>query len=1080
MVRDLSAKAWENYYRKLGIILFGLLLAQVIAVGMDTVFAFPDISGNAEISWNASYPYIKDYNAIDINCDGTLDVVEIAPSVVAFNGSNGAFLWQANIEHSVNDLKVACPYVVVLGEDIYSGGWNITVLNSSDGNKLWERHFAHAGIKAWRSYMRLLDLDGDKKKDALVVTFKDGSGGVYNYTIYSINIASGSDLWNYSITNATDLTILGLKNLKRYGKPDFNNDGAQDLVVSYEDENTLPHSLVISGSDGSVIWTQDFIWIRSGATDVDGDGVIDLLGYYKMVSGRNGSTIYTFDYAASRAVDDITGDGISDFATFCRVTNPCYDGVFRFRSGADGSVVWSLNLSGAEYASLQVSDNKSKTGIVRAYNSTQGTRLLKVNLSDGSILWEWQINGTRCKATAAGDLNGDGSYDVLCYDSFYSTFMAYKPYSGESSYLAALDGASGTTLWEFVNRTIPLIGDFNGDGKGDIVLGMQSYYDYLDNITITSGDNTSEVIFSFDPVGNVTVRLRDKYLTNLPTLSNDERGVDFTGDGKADLPVLVNPGGNSSEILLLTYNVPDTAPPGITFVSPTPANGSVLNATSATINVTADERLASAMLKIQAWNGSSWGWWLSNNTFKAGAVGSYQMYRVTNYNWLGLISNTSTDLYLRYKVEAKDLAGNVNTTEVRYLTIAGYPPVIYTWLYLPYVPQYSTLLNKLYISINEGSPDKLKIYRNGTLYKTLSYHGFEGFTVSIDSSQAGVWNYTLVASDTFGNVNSTSLLIPVTPAEARVEKNITGQKITINETIFNTSTTFEILPEANAGVLRLNVSASTNVSELESGTSNKEFAFALASGQGSIGKFVKVKVGGDVNASSLKYAAVAVRYTPEDLDTDGDGSADINENTLTLWRYCSEEDRWIELPHGTNYNVTCGNVTITVFASGVNTSERYVYASLSHLSVFGIAGEVIKAAPLAVAAAPGAYSPEAVLLANSIDLALAQELVSYLQERGIKLYVVDASNFSEYSTKQYIVILGGHRAYEGVGEIVAGILSEEEKAQIEAGKAYIKKRTVFRAGQVVYIFAGRDRNATAQAWQEAYEDVAREIEYNWG
>ncbi len=557
---------------------------------------------------------------------------------------------------------------------------------------------------------------------------------------------------------------------------------------------------------------------------------------------------------------------------------------------------------------------------------------------------------------------------------------------------------------------------------------------------------------------------------------------DSDGDGICDQPYNLT-SGNVDYLPLAKPGAapPDTTPPGITFVSPTPANGSVLNATSATINVTADERLANATLKIQAWNGSSWGWF-SNNTFIAGVVGSYQMYRVTDYNWLGLISNTSTDLYLRYKVEAKDLAGNVNRTEFRYLTIAGYPPVIYTWLYLPYVPQYSTLLNKLYISISEGSPDRLEIYRNGTLYKTLSYHGFEVFNVSIDSSQAGVWNYTLIASDTFGNVNFTSLLIPVTPAEASVEKNITGQKITINETLFNTSTTFEILPEANAGVLRLNVTVSRNVSELDSRTTNDEFAYALASGQGSISKFVKVEVGGDVNAGSLQYAVIAVSYTPEDLDTDGDGSADINESTLTLWRYCGEEDRWIELRHGTNYNVTCGNVTITVFASGVNTSERYVYASLNHLSVFGISGEVIKAAP-AVAAAPapgGAYSPEAVLLANSIDLALAQELVSYLQERGIELHIVNASNFTDYSTKQYIIILGGHRAYEGVGDILAGILSEEEKARIEAGSAYIKKRSVFRSGDVVYIFAGRDRNATREAWLEVYKEVAREIEYNWG
>ncbi|NOZ58432.1 MAG: hypothetical protein GXO66_02475, partial [Euryarchaeota archaeon] len=128
----------------------------------------------------------------------------------------------------------------------------------------------------------------------------------------------------------------------------------------------------------------------------------------------------------------------------------------------------------------------------------------------------------------------------------------------------------------------------------------------------------------------------------------------------------------------------------------------------------------------------------------------------------------------------------------------------------------------------------------------------------------------------------------------------------------------------------------------------------------------------------------------------------------------------------------------------------------------------------------GEYSAEAVLLANSIDLALAGDFLSHLRWRGIRLYVVNASSFGGYSSRQYVIILGGHRAYEGVGEIVASLLSEEEKRQVEEGGVFIKKRSAFRDGQVVYIFAGGDRNATAQTWREAYEEVAKEIEYNWG
>ncbi len=44
----------------------------------------------------------------------------------------------------------------------------------------------------------------------------------------------------------------------------------------------------------------------------------------------------------------------------------------------------------------------------------------------------------------------------------------------------------------------------------------------------------------------------------------------------------------------------------------------------------------------------------------------------------------------------------------------------------------------------------------------------------------------------------------------------------------------------------------------------------------------------------------------------------------------------------------------------------------------------------------------------------------------------------------------------------------------------MKKGYVFRTGGVVYLFAGKDRSATGEAWEEHYKEVAKEIKYNWG
>jgi len=131
-----------------------------------------------------------------------------------------------------------------------------------------------------------------------------------------------------------------------------------------------------------------------------------------------------------------------------------------------------------------------------------------------------------------------------------------------------------------------------------------------------------------------------------------------------------------------------------------------------------------------------------------------------------------------------------------------------------------------------------------------------------------------------------------------------------------------------------------------------------------------------------------------------------------------------------------------------------------------------------VSAAGGtAYTPEAVLLANSIDLALAGDLVEYLRELGIRLHVVSAANFSAYSKKRYVIILGGHKAYEGVGEIVASLTTPEERERILAGRVKLEKPSAFAPEQRVFILAGKDRYETANAWRENYVDIAEMIRY---
>lgn len=120
---------------------------------------------------------------------------------------------------------------------------------------------------------------------------------------------------------------------------------------------------------------------------------------------------------------------------------------------------------------------------------------------------------------------------------------------------------------------------------------------------------------------------------------------------------------------------------------------------------------------------------------------------------------------------------------------------------------------------------------------------------------------------------------------------------------------------------------------------------------------------------------------------------------------------------------------------------------------------------------PGNSSESLVILTNSIDMELNSDLINFLgTERTITL--VDADEFEAYKTSTHILILGGFRAPEGVGEIVDRELNQQEKEEITREKRMIVKLNLWKDGQVVVILAGPDREQTCATCQENSEGYA--------
>ena len=122
-------------------------------------------------------------------------------------------------------------------------------------------------------------------------------------------------------------------------------------------------------------------------------------------------------------------------------------------------------------------------------------------------------------------------------------------------------------------------------------------------------------------------------------------------------------------------------------------------------------------------------------------------------------------------------------------------------------------------------------------------------------------------------------------------------------------------------------------------------ASGLARYDKTVGRYLEINVSDNIQNETgeiIKMALIRIYYTASDLDRTGDGYAndtrDINESTLVLYRYDESTDRWTKLTNGTSW----------VFGTGVNTTnvelygreyEGYVWANVSHFSLFGIASE---------------------------------------------------------------------------------------------------------------------------------------------
>jgi parallel beta-helix repeat protein len=484
------------------------------------------LEGDLRISWNITGT-LEFLSSKDYNGDGLPDIgVSDSDSVSLISGKTGNIIWETYIGYS--DYIGFYSIGDVDGDDIddlfvYSSeysdtllGWvdNYTLLSGGSGEKLWEK----GPFIDWSAYaIGVNDVSGDGKNDLLLIFYSTGDYVRY-YNLSMVEGISGVEVWNRSYYIEG-----GYVDPKPAG--DLDKDGREDLLVVVH--NFTDKVELINGSNGSLLWDKEAYDGMPGG-DLDGDGYVDVvislvpLKETAVFRGYDGKELWRTSGWAYR-IEDLNGDGVNEIYVS--------DGYSLKKLDNNGNVLWSVSTGDRKWVGIggcfkDVNGDGIGEVVITTYEegwpmapSTNST-VLCIDGSSGSVLWNksWDnLSEGRVIAECVGDLDGDAKRDL----SIWVEWQIYNETTGWHDYyinITALQGVSGKIFW-VIEDYLEFIGDFNGDGKGDVVYINGSSYAEL-----FSGDNMSDTI---GRVGSSTSLWSGWY--------EEEEGIDYTGDNLSDV-----------------------------------------------------------------------------------------------------------------------------------------------------------------------------------------------------------------------------------------------------------------------------------------------------------------------------------------------------------------------------------------------------------------------------------------------------------------------------------------------------------------------------------------------------------------